>query len=883
MQTPTPASSRSAAALAGKMAHLQRYGQALQQLGGNWDNLSLLAQLSGTGTDMQDTREAFGRVTANVLDSLAAETLNKTLTALAAKAQVAVDIVVRNLFERTADIGFLSTDDDIRELLHQQAGGTASDTARQALRQRFAEYVRKYSVYADILLLDAAGQVVVQLDDTQPVAASQDPLITQALRTTQPYVEVFRATDLAPGQPVALIYAYRVCRDDAASQPLGVLCLRFRFEDEMQGIFGNLIAPQEWAVGLLLSPEGRVIASSDAYQIPLGAPLQMADGDTPWLLTRFAGRQYLAVTRRTHGYQGYPGPGWIGHAMIPLEHAFDDDTAQAVRAIDAQLLQKVMRSPLLFSQALLEIPKQAATIQSQLNQSVWNGNLWQKRQAGSAASSPGFSKTLLWEISKTGFKTQRVIEETVADLYQTVVSVMLENSRFFASLAVDIMDRNLYERANDCRWWALAATFRRILAQPACSDADKATLTHMLTGINSLYTVYANLVIYDRQGQVLAVSNPACQRFVGTVLDAEWVARSRGLATSQDYVVSRFEPTPLYGDQPTYVYAAAIRSPDGQAVVGGIGIVFDSAPQFAAMLADALPRDPAGEPVAGSFTLYVDGELRILSSTLPAFAIGSTFDLKPELCRLAPGAAAFDIVAYDGRYYAVGARASCGYREFKGPDDAYRNPVTALIFIPLGIATDIDAIIAADATLRRNQFKPATGGASGTGAAEEYATFHVGEHWLGLPAAQVVEAVQTRHIKPLPDGSAVLEGFMQHQGQVLPVINLARALGAPQTRAAPRERQVVVIEREADAARLGIVVDALGEIPAIARDQIQPLAGLFSQPNAATAGIARVPAEDGHDRLLTLVGADFLWSRITQAHTLIEAGQDLPELVPAPA
>jgi hypothetical protein len=24
-----------------------------------------------------------------------------------------------------------------------------------------------------------------------------------------------------------------------------------------------------------------------------------------------------------------------------------------------------------------------------------------------------------------------------------------------ASLAINIMDRNLYERANDCRWWAL--------------------------------------------------------------------------------------------------------------------------------------------------------------------------------------------------------------------------------------------------------------------------------------------------------------------------------------------------------------------------------------------------------------------------------------------
>ncbi len=33
------------------------------------------------------------------------------------KSQVAIDILIRNLFERRADIGFLATDDDIRLFL----------------------------------------------------------------------------------------------------------------------------------------------------------------------------------------------------------------------------------------------------------------------------------------------------------------------------------------------------------------------------------------------------------------------------------------------------------------------------------------------------------------------------------------------------------------------------------------------------------------------------------------------------------------------------------------------------------------------------------------------------------------------------------------------
>lgn len=863
-----------------KMVNLNRYRESLHQLQTIWDNLSLLGQLSGTGTDMNETRRAFSQVTNNVLDSLAAETLNKTVTAITVKAQVAVDIVVRNLFERTADIGFLSTDDNVSKFLIKHAEETTTDEDYEALKSRFEEYVKKYSVYFNIILLDNLGNVLLQLDDHNPIHSSNDPLIHEAIHTAEPYVEVFRKTDLLPDQDVGLVYAYRVRRDDS-DEALGVLCLCFRFENEMEGVFSELITPQEWAIGLLLDQDGHVVASSDHYQIPLGAKLEKAE-TTDWILTRFAGREYLAVTKQTKGYQGYMGPGWIGHAMIPLEHAFDDDVSQIVNNIDPKMLKRVMRSPLLFSQTLLEIPKQAATIQSQLNQSVWNGNIWQKRSSNSLANNNNFSKMLLWEISNTGFKTQNVIEKTVSDLYQTVVSVMLENSRFFASLAVDIMDRNLYERANDCRWWALTATFQKLLTKPTVTEHDKSALSRILVYINNLYTVYANLVIFDRQGEILAVSNPSYQHFVGTVLEAEWVGRTRGLRSSQDYVVSRFEASPLYRNQPTYIYSAAIRSENSPMVVGGIGIVFDSTPQFAAMLQDSLPRDTNGEPIDGSFTVYVDGDLQVISSTLPAFKVGSQFDLQPHLCKMAPGEAAFDIAIYEGRYYAVGARASSGYREYKGPDDAYQNPVTALIFIPLGIAAEIDAIIEAEYAFKHNQFKPTTSSVS-TENAEEYATFYVGNQWLGLPATQVIEAVQTTSIKNLPDSSSILEGIMQHQGKVIPVVNLARAIGVPDDKIPSVSKQVVVIQRSSDSARFGVLVNALGEIPSILPEKIEPMASIFANANSTTAGITKVESDNGQDNILIVLSAENLWARIIEAHHMLESGEAIPELALPPA
>src|SRR5205085_9747446 len=127
-------------------------------------------------------------------------------------------------------------------------------------------------------------------------------------------------------------------------------------------------------------------------------------------------------------------------------------------------------------------------------------------------------KVLLWEISKTGGRTRNVFERSIGNLHETVVSSLLGDAEFLASLAIDIMDRNLYERANDCRWWALTTTFRQRLAAKQSSGGDQ-TIAAILAYINGLYTVYSNLLVYDGDGVIRAVSKPEQQHLVGTQVD----------------------------------------------------------------------------------------------------------------------------------------------------------------------------------------------------------------------------------------------------------------------------------------------------------------------------------------------------------------------------
>nr|MBP9942169.1 chemotaxis protein CheW [Comamonas sp.] len=123
---------------------------------------------------MAATREGFQRLEKDLVHSMVSESVSEVLSEIATCAHHVIDIVVRNLYERTADVGFLATD---LTLCNYVAG--ISD--QPGIIDRLREYQRKYTVYAEIMLLDLAGTVIAQIDETSPVDGSHDPLLAQTL------------------------------------------------------------------------------------------------------------------------------------------------------------------------------------------------------------------------------------------------------------------------------------------------------------------------------------------------------------------------------------------------------------------------------------------------------------------------------------------------------------------------------------------------------------------------------------------------------------------------------------------------------------------------------------------------------------------------------
>jgi len=149
--------------VAARMQSLQKLEKTLKRIDTSWKVIETTARVvsppGGAGfiETLEHTRLAFSRLAQELVAQIAQTHWENRHHDLASRAQVAIDILVRNLFERTADVGFIATDVPLVDFV-RHTGGSAD-----AMRARLQAYRSKYTVYDDILLLDLQGQVLLSL------------------------------------------------------------------------------------------------------------------------------------------------------------------------------------------------------------------------------------------------------------------------------------------------------------------------------------------------------------------------------------------------------------------------------------------------------------------------------------------------------------------------------------------------------------------------------------------------------------------------------------------------------------------------------------------------------------------------------------------------
>jgi hypothetical protein len=152
--------------------------------------------------------------------------------------------------------------------------------------------------------------------------------------------------------------------------------------------------------------------------------------------------------------------------------------------------------------------------------------------------------------------------------------------------AVEIMDRNLYERSCDVRWWATDAAMVTVAGNPGAEAASHAR--ERLKVILSSYTVYLDLWICGLDGRIVAHGRP--DRFPGvTALDVSresWFQEALKTRSGEAFAVADVTACAGLNGALVATYAAAIReagSPHGR-IIGVLGIHFDWSPQAQAIV-----------------------------------------------------------------------------------------------------------------------------------------------------------------------------------------------------------------------------------------------------------------------------------------------------------
>lgn len=190
---------------------------------------------------------------------------------------------------------------------------------------------------------------------------------------------------------------------------------------------------------------------------------------------------------------------------------------------------------------------------------------------------------------------------------------------------IEIIDRNLYERTCDVRWWATDSAIVDCATDP--SDNSCAHASKRLGVILSAYTVYLDLWLCDMNGRVIANGRP--ERYNVRGIDASrepWFARAAALGSGDDYTAADISTCRPLDNAQVATYAASVRErgdSHGRAL-GVLAVHFDWAPQARTVVKGA--RIDADE-WDKTTVMIVDGKRNIIASSDEGHSLNDTLAL----------------------------------------------------------------------------------------------------------------------------------------------------------------------------------------------------------------------------------------------------------------
>ncbi len=233
---------------------------------------------------------------------------------LSEMSQTLVQLIVRNLYERTADVRWWATDEAVFRCLESHDRASIDHAVeRLGLINRF------YSVYMNLVLVGIDGKIIAcSQPATYPRVTGADisksPWFQKAMATAggDQYVADDISHDPLHGDKLVAVYAATVRKEGRKDGKIvGVLGVMFDWENQAATIVRKepSLSEDEWKRSrvILLDQKMRIIAASDNSGILLPFMLEHKGQQKGHYFN--ANHEVIAFAK-TLGYQEYDGLGW---------------------------------------------------------------------------------------------------------------------------------------------------------------------------------------------------------------------------------------------------------------------------------------------------------------------------------------------------------------------------------------------------------------------------------------------------------------------------------------------------------------------------------------------------------------------------------------------
>jgi len=606
------------------------------------------------------------------IDKLATEIKNKSVilkgNRLTNLALTNIRLVDRSLFERAADIRWWATDDIIVQSL-------SNNDENVDVEDRLAIMLKSYSVYYDLILCDVSGNYKATGKRKSGMSGRnfcKEKWFKNAMNTKDGTEYGFQKVQDSPiiNKNHTIMFSCKVHENgDPKRKVIGILASVFNWEEFAQRIVNETALKNEEKANtrvLICDDFGNVL--SDSKEKILQEPINLTGQtnlfgkDKKFVFEKDDDKIYLVAHALSPGFEGYRSSEWHSLIIQDLDvKSFDvsvynssdnDDSFDSVTGLVLNLSDETQKA----ITEINEINDQTHVLS--LNAAIEATRVGDKGKAFGVIS--GFMAELSELTANITNSMYSKTKEKIENLNEfiTTNSLQIKGDRLsnLSFTNIDLIDRALFERAADVRWWATDNSIVKTLSEKTENNVD--FLSSRLRIILQYYTVYEDLMIYDNEGNI--ITSGSNSNILGNqVADSNWFENVKKTRNGEKFSFDLIKTKQDGEEKIRLVFSCKVHrtGKTSEESIGVLAIVFKWE-QFAETIFDETPLNDSEKK--NTSLLITDGNGDFL-----AYVDRNNDKIKKEtLLPILKETKNFDLISNDDMTWLSGHAKSVGYEGF---------------------------------------------------------------------------------------------------------------------------------------------------------------------------------------------------------------------------